>query len=333
MKMKAGLRVLGAIAMLVGVAATAPIATPVEAQLERETCRCVDRDGDEIQRCNCVRAPGMDQLFSQLGLRSQGPRLGISVDVRQSGRRDADGVLVTDVLQDGPADDAGIRDGDVITALDGQRMTESIGARAEADFDLDDSAPVQRLLALVSDLEEGQEVEVEFLRDGDTQTTIVTADELSNWTSDVRVLGSDWDANVFREQIRDLGERARESAIYLRGNGDEPFQLRVGPSQGSVSFFGPGGLMSATGGLELTSMNEGLASYFGVDEGVLVLEADEDSPLGLEAGDVVLSVGSRDVTSPSHFRRILSSYEDDEDVELTIMRDGDERVVNGRVRG
>lgn len=332
MKMKA-LRVLGALTLLTGVAVTAPAATPVEAQSQRETCRCLDRDGNEIERCNCFRTPGVEQLLSQFGVRSQGPRLGISVDVRQSARRDADGVLVTDVLQGGPADDAGLEEGDIIIALDGQRMTESIGARAEADFDLDDSAPVQRLLALVADLEEGQEVEVEYQRDGETQTTIVTADELSSWSGDVSVLGSDWDANVFREQIRGLSERARESTLYLRRDGDEPLRLRVGPSDGSVSFFGPGGFMSSTGGLELTSMNEGLASYFGVEEGVLVLESDGESPLGLETGDVVLAVGSRDVTSPSHFRRILSSYDDDENVELRIMRDGDEMVVNGRVRG
>lgn len=332
MKRMAGFRLLGALAMAGAAAGMTSQATPLAAQVEQETCRCVDRDGNELDDCTCFRAPRVDRLLSGFGLTTDRPRLGISVDAGQSARRDAEGVLVTDVLRDGPAEDAGLREGDIITAIDGQRMTESIGARAESDFDLDQSAPVQRLLALVGELEEGQEVEVEYTRDGDRQTTIVTAEELDSWGGDVRVLGSGWDGDRLREQLRGLTERAQESRSFFRPDGDSRIRFQVGPGSGQTAVFGPSQLWTSRGGLQVTSMNEGLASYFGVSEGVLVLDAERRTGFGLQAGDVVLEIGRRAVASPEHFHRILGSYDDDEEVEMTVMREGEEITVTGRRR-
>ena len=73
-------------------------AMPATAQQGREDCRCVDRDGNEIENCSCFRMPQVDRLIAQIGLASR-PRLGISVEVDQGARRDAQGVLVTDVME------------------------------------------------------------------------------------------------------------------------------------------------------------------------------------------------------------------------------------------
>lgn len=315
MKMKSGFRVLSVLALGTAAVVGTPLATPVAAQSQSTECRCVDRDGNEVENCTCFRTPGVPGLVSQLTTRSERPRLGISVDAGQSARLDAEGVLVTDVLGGGPAADAGLEEGDIVIALDGQRLTESIGARAESDLDLDQSIPVQRLLALVDDLEEGQEVEVEYLRDGERQTTIVSAEALDEWSGGV-FPGVSWDVDRFRDQIRDLGERARDSRLYLRRPDDSSVFLRSG----------------SRAGVRLSEMNDGLAPYFDVDEGVLVLEADRRSGLGLRAGDVVVSIGGRAVRAPDHFHRIITSYADDEDIAMVVVRSGSEIEVVGRLR-
>ena len=86
-------------------------------------------------------------------------------------------------------------------------------------------------------------------------------------------------------------------------------------------------------GIELLAMKPGLASYFGTEEGMLVTDVDEDSTLGLEPGDVILRIGDRDVTNSSRVRRILSTYDHDEEITLHIMRDQDEMTVTGRLGG
>lgn len=329
--------VLGAVAMVSSLAVT----TPVAAQAEQE-CRCVDRDGNEIERCSCFRAPQLDGLTERLVLRTNRARLGISLQFDQESAIDADGVLVTDVLDDGPADDAGLREGDVIMSLDGHVLTEPIDADEERRFDLDASAPAQRLLALVDDFEPGQEVEVEYLRDGRTQTTTITAEDLdTSWGGGLPMT---WNSGDLTRQMRDMTDRLR-GAIELqapgngifefRHDGDRPDGLRVRPDAPEIAFFrGPSGGWSFRGqdGLQLTEVNEGLGEYFGTDRGVLVLDVDRRSSLGLEAGDVILRLGDRAVDSPERFRRVLSSYGQDEDIPFHIMRDGVETTITGRLR-
>ena len=52
----------------------------------------------------------------------------------------------------------------MVTSVDGHSLFEPLLGNEEDDFDLDASVPVQRLLAIRSDLEEGQEVEVDTYR-------------------------------------------------------------------------------------------------------------------------------------------------------------------------
>ena len=326
----------GGLAALVAVAAmVAPVsAQDFERDVERE-CRCVDADGAEIERCTCFRSPNVEALVAGMGAFAPGqPRLGISIDPRQAARDDADGVLVTDVLDGGPADQAGLREGDVLTSVGGTSLTVPMSGDVEEDFDLDESVPVQRLLAFTSRLEPGESIEVEYLRDGQRQTTMVDVEDLSGRWGDFSMAVPTWNQERFQEQMRTLTDGARS------------FRMRVGPDQGAhfygdrgssvvlgggrnAFFFGDG---AGVDGLELAEVNPRLGDYFGADEGVLVLETGRSSGLGLEAGDVVLRIGARDVTTPERFRRIVSSYGDDEDIDFHVLRDGAEIVVTGRLR-
>lgn len=313
---------IGAISASVGLALAATVAglavlgavtAPVAAQVETEACRCVDAAGNQIENCTCMRMPRMQEIMPRLAfLTDNRPRLGISVEMRQTS--DPDGAIVTDVVEGGPADEAGLREGDVITHLDGRSLAEPIGADAERDFDLDSSAPVQRLLALARELEPGQEVEVQYRRDGQRQTTMLEAADLSDRWGDVQVLpGSEWNSDEFRGRMRDLTDQAR--LWQFRGPGDVAFSMGRG-----------------VGGLELVELNPALGAYFGAEDGVLVTDVTRSNGLGLRPGDVVLSIGGREVRSPQRFRRILGSYGEEEDIEFRIVRDGSEMTVTGRMR-
>jgi len=83
--------------------------------------------------------------------------------------------------------------------------------------------------------------------------------------------------------------------------------------------------------MELRELNADLAEYFSVERGILVLRVDEDSRLGLRAGDVILSIAGRAAEDTRDVYRIPGSYETDEAVTFTVMRHGRETRVDGTV--
>ncbi len=80
--------------------------------------------------------------------------------------------------------------------------------------------------------------------------------------------------------------------------------------------------------MELAPLTERLGSYFGTDEGLLVVRAPDDEDLMLEDGDVILSIDGRKPASISHAMRILRSYEGGEELKMEIMRDKRKRTVS-----
>ena len=73
---------------------------------------------------------------------------------------DQEGVLIAEVLDDSPADEAGLEDGDVVTSIDGDEMTS-----------------VKQVVAAIQDRSPGDRVEIKVLRDGRRRTLNVTLGE------------------------------------------------------------------------------------------------------------------------------------------------------------
>lgn len=180
MKTTGWMRVLAVALLLAGLLPSVAPA-PVGAQ-ERETeCRCVDRDGQELENCICVRMPDVERIVMDArAFRESRPRLGLSVEMSDPDEQ-ADGARVMGLLEDGPAERAGLREGDVITRLDGRALNAPLDADRERDLDPDRALPPQRLLEIVRDIEPGQDVEIEYLRDGQVDRVTVEAEELSGW--------------------------------------------------------------------------------------------------------------------------------------------------------
>lgn len=95
--------------------------------------------------------PTIDRLRAQVtGEAPVAGFLGVQLEPRLDG---GSGALVAEVVTDSGADAAGIRVGDVVVAVDGVEITGQAG-----------------LVATIRDLEPGDEVEIELVRDGEART-------------------------------------------------------------------------------------------------------------------------------------------------------------------
>ncbi|WP_420125341.1 PDZ domain-containing protein [Longimicrobium sp.] len=95
-------------------------------------------------------------------------------------------------------------------------------------------------------------------------------------------------------------------------------------------FFMELGRRSAAGA-ELAEINEGLRRYFdNVQSGALVIDVSPNTPAaraGLEAGDVIVRAGGREVNDPEDVRRALMG-EEDGSVALEVVRQGRRRELS-----
>src|SRR3954463_7977817 len=100
-------------------------------------------------------------------------RLGIKINLRAR-QTDSLGAYVEAVTPNGPAAQAGILSGDIITKVDGK----SVLAGGQAEGGGKESLPGLRLIELAARLEPNDTVPVEFRRGKDRKTvSVVTADE------------------------------------------------------------------------------------------------------------------------------------------------------------
>ena len=270
--------------------------------------------------------------------------LGIQLSTRPADA-DAQGAEVRGVTDNGPADEAGLQEGDIITALGGHGLLEPLAdADLEERVDPDRSLPGQRLLMLARELEPGEAVAVEYLRNGEAASVTLEARANRGWA----MLGFDAEEmEEAMEQARERAGEARERAVEMRDRAAEMREQarelteEMREQWDDYAWFPEAGSaigsaitvmeLRASHGVSLVTLNAELGRYFNADSGALVTEADEDNPLELEAGDVVLAIDGRTIDSAGDVRRILRSYEEGEAVTLTIMRDRAEMQVGGSV--
>jgi predicted metalloprotease with PDZ domain len=108
-------------------------------------------------------------------------------------------------------------------------------------------------------------------------------------------------------------QRPRPDFSYIPRPPDAPHAMRIIVRHGHL-------------GVQLMGLNPQLADYFGVDEdkGILVTSVAEGSPAekaGIRAGDVIVKIADRDVSSARDIRRALRDYEEGEVVSVEVIRE------------
>lgn len=228
------------------------------------------------------------------GINENRGRIGVIVDTRADAAGDKVGARIEGITPSGPAEQAGLKAGDVITRFNGTALG---GVRAEDD---EDSGPGMKLSELAGELEPGDTVQVEYRRGNDARKATLVAENLGGWWGDLGPL---------RGQMEQLNE-----------------MMGVGPGHQFEFPFG-----RPWGGIELVKLNPDLGDYFGTREGVLVVSAPEDSTLALKGGDVITAIGGRKPTSPMQAMRILRSYDPGETVTLDVLRKQKRVTVSWKV--
>jgi len=244
----------------------------------------------------------MAQVFS--ATLAGGSRIGVNVrevtadDVRELRLPSESGALITDVADDTPADEAGLRENDVIVEFDGERVRSA-----------------QHLTRLVRETPSGRSVTAAVIRGG-TRTTVTVKPSAS---------GGSMYSLMPRPPRPPRAPRAPSAPRAPRPP--------MPPTPPSIEWFsGDGrGFVFSTGGrlgVGIQSLSDQLASYFGVEDGVLVTSVEKDSAAekaGLRAGDVITKVGDREIDDTGDLMRAISDAEGS--VTIQIVRDKKTQTV------
>lgn len=232
------------------------------------------------------------------------PKMGVLLEEStfRSGS-DSIGVRLSGVTPGGPAEEAGLKAGDVIVTANGRAL-----GRANRR----DPSPGAKLRDIIRELDEGQTLRVEYQRDGARKSANVVLRELEPEAFAFSFVRPDSNAFDVRLAMPFLQELEGPERVRIRS--------------GSPTVLGgmlPFGLFD----LELVSLNEELGRYFGTTEGLLVVRAPREGITGLESGDVILTIDGRKPTSPSHALRIIRSYTGGESMKVELMRDKRRQTV------
>ena len=202
---------------------------------------------------------------------------------------DKDGPRVDSVSEGSPAEKAGFKKGDLIVRFQGE---PAVSAR--------------KIVRLVQETPPGRAVKVEVQRDGKPLTLEATLDQgrtaRLHELKDLREL----------KHLRDLKELKDLPQVgELRGL-DKDVRFFLSPQPRRL-------------GLRYQEISGQLARYFHVERGsaLLVTEVTEDSPAakaGVKAGDVLLSIGGRDIEDADDLRRQVA--EASGELRLKVLRDG-----------
>jgi serine protease Do len=203
-----------------------------------------------------------------------------------------DGVLVSDVIEDSPAEAAGLQRGDLILSVNGR------GVDSPAQF----TRRIRRVDA-------GEAAELELIRKGQRMTVTATLEEAPEDEFMVRAP---------RTMVAPGGGKA----VWIDED-DGP--VTVFPGQ-HFARFGGGGYL----GVNVHSLDADLGRYFGTDEGVLVLGVNEESAAGeagLKTGDVIVSIDGEKMASTVDLHEALAEFEPGDEVEVAFLRDQREQTL------
>ena len=232
------------------------------------------------------------EIIQRIMRSGRGPMLGVTIGADDKSDP-VEGVTIRGISPGGAADEAGLRTDDVITSINDESLT--------ADNDREAN---EKLLDFMQGVEEGDELVIEYLRNGKMETTEVVPRPVHGG-----VFTFDFDGDDFTFP-------------------GVPAAPHAGQFDNRFVWIGGG---SGLGDMEMVKLTERLGRYFGTDEGLLIVRAPKNEDLQLQDGDVIQSIDGREPTSVNHAMRILGSYQSGETLEIEIMRDQRKQKISIKV--
>lgn len=238
----------------------------------------------------------------------------ITGELREGLDYQGSGVIVNRVVNDSPAERAGIRKGDVIVSFN----SRTIDSPAE-------------LVDMVRGARVGQSVAVTVVRDGSRRSLNA---RLAEWPQDLEESEDEWTpAPAPRAPRSPTTPKAPKAPAAPRGDWFErdgdTFDFQELGDMSLLRGMGRGRL-----GVQIQNLNSGLGEALDVPggKGVLVVEVLEDTPAeraGMKSGDVIVRVGDASVDDIDDLHRAIQEHEGR--VAITVMRRGVRRTVEAEL--
>lgn len=295
-----------ALAALLGAAVSGPAAAQTsqnatEADKELAQARAqlqeAARHLAELERARHIDAR-QRQFVEMRGIAPERPIIGIIM-----AHSDKEGVLIAGTTPSGPAAQAGIKAGDILIEANGRKIEGK-----------DADARVQAAREAIGELREGGKVKLVWLRDGKRHEATVEARTMPGvmlWHGDGQALVPHGGHGRFRGIIDPEIEMEIARIAPFAGCDDGSDDCAISRLRQAMRW----------SGLRLAEINTGLAHYFGVDKGVLVLRDGEEDLAALKAGDVIVRVGDTEVDEPRAAMRALRAHEPGSSLTLRIVRE------------
>ena len=286
---------------LLAILAVAMLAGPVQAadpQPDQKQLEEAERSLEDARRRLEEAAREVAELSMQAAgdmevirhIRSNGRRAMLGINIGPDGKGTPAGVKVLGVTPGGPADQAGLKAGDVIVRVGDADLTTDSGRDAN-----------RRLMQFMRDVEPGSDVDLTYQRDGGKIEQKV---QLRTKASDTMAFGfagpkggGMWVGDALAPHVN--VEVIEDGMPHRRWD---------------VEFF------RSWAGMEMVSLTKELGAYFGTDEGLLVVRGPGQEGMDIQDGDVIKQIDGRTPDSPAHAMRILRSYQPGEKFTVQIVR-------------
>jgi S1-C subfamily serine protease len=208
--------------------------------------------------------------------------------------KDVEGVLISDVVTDSPADAAGVEKGDIIVEIEGRSISSA-----------------DQAIEAVKAYAPGDKVKLVVLREGKRE--VLTA-----------ALGSRSAAN---KEVAENDNGANE-------NNEEYYNVRIPRVERIIKEFRSerGGYLGVR--VQDISADLGSYFGVGEGEGVLVVDVTDGSPAGMAGirdGDVIVKVGAEKITDSAQLVEAVREYKPGDKVDLTLKRNRETKRVEAEL--
>ncbi|MGJ7033506.1 PDZ domain-containing protein [Niabella hirudinis] len=201
-----------------------------------------------------------------------------------------DGVAVVNVSEESAADKAGLKEGDIITAVDGKKI----------------DAP-DELSAAIKDKNPGDKVSIAYKRDGKSYTSQAI---LTKWKAPDSMGFNGGGGNSFSGPGIDFNDLMRQ--LPNQGNGNRNFRFYGAPSMESAS---------PKIGIRIQDLEKG--------NGVKIIDIDKGSDAdkaGLKNGDIITGINSQEVNNTDQASRAIRGSRK-ASLEFRISRNGKSQTL------